>query len=135
MSLLVEKCSVRLIDNGVFLAKGTISGITETTSDLRVQQYQTGSLRVSCLDSLGTRVVILTPDRTNLTCSLFAKYMLPFQLDAMKTSLPTYDLPASASIESRLKTVVTSSIIKDLTNVWADSGDSISLLYVSLSLF
>jgi hypothetical protein len=126
MSLLVEKCSVRLIDNGVFLAKGTISGITETKSDLRVQQYQTGSLRISCLDSL---------DRTNLTCSLFAKYMLPFQLDSMKTSLPTYDLPASASIESRLKTVVTSSMIKDLTNVWADSGDSISLLYVSLSLF
>jgi hypothetical protein len=122
----VEKCSERLINNGIFLAKGVVPRIGAKSSELRVQQLQTGSLRVSCLDSL---------DRTNLTCSIFAKHVFPFQVDAMMSSLPTYDLPISDSIESRLKSSITPSIVKDLTNVWADSGDSIAILYVFILSF
>ena len=83
---------------------------------------------MSCLDSL---------DRTNLTCSLFARYLLPFQVQ----SISPEHYPASEYFQvngaaegdvrdpvAALRNVVNPSS-KKMTNLWADSGDAISLTY------
>jgi hypothetical protein len=67
MDILLDRVRQRLVNSGWFLGEGIISN----NSGLRIIKIQTGVTRVSCLDSL---------DRTNLTCSMFARYILAFQV-------------------------------------------------------
>lgn len=84
-------------------------------------------MRVSCLDSL---------DRTNLTCSIFARHIVPYQVQSISGGLPAVQvLPATgvSPHEVRDPVAATRKALEDgyqnLVNLWADSGDSISLMY------
>jgi hypothetical protein len=114
--------------NGWLLAEGSVPSMTaESSSSLRVIKIQTGLARVSCLDSL---------DRTNLTCSIFGKYVLAFQVQAVSPDLPAVQVLHSSVVSPvQVNDTVYSTRqaleadMHRLTNLWADSGDAISLLY------
>jgi hypothetical protein len=57
MSLLVDKISERLINNGLFLAQGSVPGLWDKTSRLSVLQFQTGSVRVVIIHSINSLVL------------------------------------------------------------------------------
>ncbi|KAJ3202896.1 hypothetical protein HDU67_000219 [Dinochytrium kinnereticum] len=141
MDILVDRMRDRLINSGWLVGEGEVptlhpdallvssKGIpsSSTSTSLRVHRLQTGIARVSCLDSL---------DRTNLTCSIFARYTLPFQLASLSD-------PAGASKYTPVDGASPNDVrdpvaglraafepnVRTLTNLWADSGDAISLLY------
>ncbi|KAJ3416178.1 hypothetical protein HDV05_002823 [Chytridiales sp. JEL 0842] len=136
MDILLDRVRDRLLNSGFFLATGSVPATYKAQLEgLEMHRLQTGLARVSCLDSL---------DRTNLTCSIFARTMLPFQLyellqpsDASLPSLPlsTDSLQKSltdpthpAELASSIAVALQPSL-RTLTNLWADSGDAISLLY------
>jgi hypothetical protein len=113
MDILNARVSTRMIDAGVFFAEGIVPGIYKPGS-LKVSEIQKGLMRVNCLDSL---------DRTNLTCSLFARNMLPLQL----AYLNSRDEGDFSDVDEYRKSLAPH--ISLLTNLWADSGDSVSILY------
>lgn len=108
MNILIERVNERLMNSGWFLADGTVPSMT-SNGTLKVHRLQTGVQRISCLDSL---------DRTNICCSLFAHHILSHQIQSMI---------ASAGTDEQLD--ISGKSIRSLTNLWADSGDAISLLY------
>lgn len=129
MDILLDRVRLPLINSGWFVAEGGLPSLLFKGS-LRVSKIQTGATRVSCLDSL---------DRTNLTCSIFARYMIPYQIQSIAPGLPSVQVVPAAAV-----TGVGASEVRDpvasqrkaldggyalLTNLWADSGDSISLMY------
>ncbi|KAJ1562587.1 Phosphatidylinositide phosphatase SAC1 [Cladochytrium tenue] len=132
MDILLNRVRDRLINSQFFTGEGSIpvidNGFQEAPSTLKVSTWQTGLARVSCLDSL---------DRTNLTCSIFARYMIAFQLDALINESPAGAFKAvdggsgSDVLDPVAETrgLLVESSIRTLTNLWADSGDAISLLY------
>ncbi|KAI9093135.1 SacI homology domain-containing protein [Phlyctochytrium arcticum] len=129
MDILVDRVRDRLVNSGWFAAEGMVPPMKagSATKPLRVHRLQTGAARVSCLDSL---------DRTNLTCSMFARYMLPYQLHAVTPgTFPALPAVMNGVIPSDLRDPVSSlrpcveSYRGIVTNLWADSGDAISLLY------
>ncbi|RKO91317.1 SacI homology domain-containing protein [Blyttiomyces helicus] len=130
MDILLERMRNRLVGNGWFVAEGAVGA---PATPLLVARLQTGLARVSCLDSL---------DRTNLTCSIFARYILPYQVQAASPDLPVVTvLPLSPPTTSFSAPVTDISdpvaatrtaldpSVRALTNLWADSGDAVSLLY------
>lgn len=127
MDILVDRVRDRLVNSGWFVADGLVPAYF-SNGTLRVSHLQTGLQRVSCLDSL---------DRTNLTCSLFARYVLPYQIQHISPGM----YPAAEFIQvngasaedvrdpvAALRKVVSPSS-RCMTSLWADSGDAISLLY------
>jgi phosphatidylinositol 4-phosphatase len=126
MEILVDRVRLPLINSGWFVAEGNVPSNFDKGS-LRVSKIQTGAIRTSCLDSL---------DRTNLTCSIFARYMVPYQVQSISPGLPAVQvLPATGISPTEVKDPVASCRksleggYPILTNLWADSGDSISLMY------
>ncbi|KAI8847008.1 SacI homology domain-containing protein [Chytridium lagenaria] len=116
MDILVDRMRDRLINSGL-----------PRRRSLRLHRLQTGIARVSCLDSL---------DRTNLTCSIFARYMIPFQIASLAdpaASAKFAPVDGASPNDVRdpvagLRTALEPSV-RILTNLWADSGDAVSLLY------
>ena len=79
MDILLDRIRQRLVSSGWFIADGSVPSLVIPNLNPRIIKLQTGFARVSCLDSL---------DRTNLTCSLFAKYALVYQVHAVSPNLP-----------------------------------------------
>jgi hypothetical protein len=132
MEILVDRVRLPLVNSGWFVAEGDVPCFYSPGS-MRVSKIQTGCARVSCLDSL---------DRTNLTCSIFARYVIPFQVQAISPGLPAVQvLPATGVSPSEVRDPVaaTRKSLEDgytpLTCLWADSGDSISLMYAGTGNF
>ncbi len=126
IEILVDRVRLPLVNSGWFVAEGEVPSLL-SKGTLRVSKIQTGAARVSCLDSL---------DRTNLTCSIFARYMIPYQVQSISHGLPAVQvLPATGVSPNEVRDPVaaTRKALEDgytlLTNLWADSGDSISLMY------
>ncbi|KAI8622011.1 SacI homology domain-containing protein [Chytriomyces sp. MP71] len=140
MSVLVDHINKSLMNSQFFVAFGDVPFIAPTlvlgkrVRPFAVSKIQTGVTRVSCLDSL---------DRTNLTCSVLASYMLPYQIHSLLspehakppvkpisslTSL-TSDAGENSTDELTLIKRVVSKSTNLHTNLWADSGDAVSLLY------
>ncbi|KAJ3294309.1 hypothetical protein HDU79_011182 [Rhizoclosmatium sp. JEL0117] len=146
MSVLVDRINDSLVNTQVFVGNGSVPSISiqptesrTTTRPLTASKIQTGVARTSCLDSL---------DRTNLTCTLFARHMLAHQLLAL-TNPSVYSKPLPTPLLTNFATSPTTSqelesypeigpirlslsnpkSSKLFTNLWADSGDAISLLY------
>ncbi|KAJ3175633.1 hypothetical protein HK101_010624 [Irineochytrium annulatum] len=140
MDILVDRMRDRLINSGWFVAEGDVPALENNTyvvsssRPLKAFRLQTGIARVSCLDSL---------DRTNLTCSIFARYVIPYQIRALGSGAGGKDLASLSSGVSAvdgaspgdirdpvatLRSAVEPSV-RVLTNLWADSGDAVSLLY------
>ncbi|KAI9331410.1 SacI homology domain-containing protein [Zopfochytrium polystomum] len=135
MDILLNRVRDRLINSQFFTAEGEVPSLTNpghfksiSTANMNVSHWQTGLARVSCLDSL---------DRTNLTCSIFARYMIPFQLDSLLNpaaagSFKPVDSVAATDVHdpvAALRAALSERSVRTLTNLWADSGDAISLLY------
>ncbi|KAJ3042336.1 Phosphatidylinositide phosphatase SAC1 [Rhizophlyctis rosea] len=127
MDILVDRVRDRLVNSGWFVGEGLVPAYF-SNGTFHVTRLQTGVQRVSCLDSL---------DRTNLTCSLFARYVLPYQIQHISPE----KYPAADFIQvnganpedvrdpvAALRKVVSPSS-RAMTSLWADSGDAISLLY------
>lgn len=126
MEILLDRVRLPLINSGWFVAEGELPSLLFKGA-LRVSKIQTGATRVSCLDSL---------DRTNLTCSIFARYMIPYQVQSIAPGLPAVQvIPATGIGANELRDPVAAQRkaldggYTFLTNLWADSGDSISLMY------
>ncbi|KAJ3059125.1 Phosphoinositide phosphatase sac1, partial [Rhizoclosmatium hyalinum] len=146
MSVLVDRINDSLVNTQVFVGNGSVPSISiqpmeskTTTRPLTASKIQTGVARTSCLDSL---------DRTNLTCTLFARHMLAHQLLAL-TNPSVYSKPLPTPLSTNFATSPTTSqelesypeigpirlslsnpkSSKLFTNLWADSGDAVSLLY------
>ncbi|KAJ3320576.1 hypothetical protein HDV06_005202 [Boothiomyces sp. JEL0866] len=126
IEILKDRVHLPLINSGWFIAEGDLPSL-QSAGTLRVSKIQTGLARVSCLDSL---------DRTNLTCSIFARYMLPYQVQGISPGLPSVQvLPATGVAPSEVRDTVSTTrkalegCYTNLTCLWADSGDSISLMY------
>lgn len=126
MEILVDRVRLPLINSGWLVAEGDVPSYYSKGS-LRCSKIQTGIARVSCLDSL---------DRTNLTCSIFARYVIPYQIQAISPGLPAVQvLPATGVSPAEVRDPVASTrkalddSYNTLTCLWADSGDSISLVY------
>jgi phosphatidylinositol 4-phosphatase len=126
MEILVDRVRLPLINSGWFVAEGDVP-CSYSQGSLRVSKLQTGVARVSCLDSL---------DRTNLTCSIFARYVIPYQIQAISPGLPAVQvLPATGVSPTEVRDPVSTTrksleeSYNALTCLWADSGDSISLMY------
>jgi hypothetical protein len=66
MEILVDRVRLPMVNSGWFVAEGEVPSL-HNQGTLRCTKLQTGITRVSCLDSL---------DRTNLTCSIFARFCL-----------------------------------------------------------
>lgn len=130
MDILVARINPRLVGSGCFVGAGKVPSLVSNGSKqvfFESTAMQKGLLRVNCLDSL---------DRTNLTCTLFAKSMLSHQFNAVESLysnhatesylplIPGEDPTTLVDIKIQLH-----SHLKKITNLWADSGDSISLLY------
>jgi hypothetical protein len=127
MDILLDRVRKRLVDAGWFLGEGTVPTLLTTPTSFRVARTQTGFARVSCLDSL---------DRTNLTCSWFAKYILPFQIQAVSPDLPAVQVlhsttvpPVAVNDGAYATRQAIQKYMSRVTNLWADSGDAISILY------
>ncbi|KAJ3157620.1 Phosphatidylinositide phosphatase SAC1 [Geranomyces michiganensis] len=129
MDILLDRVRDRLVNSGWLVAEGDVptSSPSKATTPLAVSKLQTGLARVSCLDSL---------DRTNLTCSIFARYMLPYQLQTITAELQPVPTSANGVIASDLRDPVApmraalqQAHLRSITNMWADSGDAVSLLY------
>lgn len=125
MEILLDRVSVGLAQGGWFAAEGLVNGTPRDSfldATFRITKLQTGCLRVNCLDSL---------DRTNLTLSIFARHMLPFQLHAISTSLNVKVTTPSSHRDPvvDLRNSMAAGGVGLLTNLWADSGDCISLWY------
>ncbi|KAJ3086427.1 hypothetical protein HK102_013156 [Quaeritorhiza haematococci] len=127
MDILIARMRDNLINSGFFVAEGSVPAAGGADGgEFRVSRIQTGLARVSCLDSL---------DRTNLTCSLFARYMLPFQIQTISPDLPDVSLQVNSTAAEDVMDPVADTrkalepTAKLLTNLWADSGDAISILY------
>ncbi|KAJ3075340.1 hypothetical protein HDU98_008423 [Podochytrium sp. JEL0797] len=133
MQTLVDRVTDGLVNAQVFVGKGSVPTLFNTTPTklFVASKYQTGVARVSCLDSL---------DRTNLTCTLFARHMLPYQLLALtrpehanQLSTPVDflipDDTTAADISPLQAALEAPQSARHITNLWADSGDAISLLY------
>ena len=128
LDILVDRVRLRIQNNGWFLAEGDVPSIY-SIGTLRCTRLQTGVARVSCLDSL---------DRTNLVCSLFARFVLAFQVQSVSPGLasvhvfltpstgvsPTDVLDPVADVRKSIE-----SHSQVFTNLWADAGDAISLVY------
>ncbi|KAL2920056.1 Phosphoinositide phosphatase sac1 [Polyrhizophydium stewartii] len=126
MEILMDRVRVRLANSGWFVAEGEIPSLV-SPGTLRCTRLQTGTARVSCLDSL---------DRTNLTCSIFARHVVAFQVQSVSPDLPAVQvLPSTGVSPSEVRdpaAAVRKALehgMPALTNVWADSGDAISLMY------
>ncbi|KAJ3010890.1 Phosphatidylinositide phosphatase SAC1 [Thoreauomyces humboldtii] len=125
MDILLDRVRDRLVNGGWFMAEGNVPSFANAGT-LQIAKLQTGIARVSCLDSL---------DRTNLTCSIFARYMLAYQVQASTPELPAIPTSLNGTIASDLRDPVASvrkavePCFKEVTNMWADSGDAVSLLY------
>ncbi|KAJ3183435.1 Phosphatidylinositide phosphatase SAC1 [Geranomyces variabilis] len=127
MDILLDRVRDRLVNSGWLVGDGDVPASTPSKTPLTVSKLQTGLARVSCLDSL---------DRTNLTCSIFARYMLPYQLQTITAELQPVPASANGVIASDLKDPVAPMRaalqqvhLRSITNMWADSGDAVSLLY------
>lgn len=127
MDILLDRVRQRLVNSGWLVGEGAVPTLGSSQASLRVFKSQSGFARVSCLDSL---------DRTNLTCALFAKYILAFQVQEVSPDLPAVHVlhsnvvPAVETNDAAYTTrKAIESQISRITNLWADSGDSISLLY------
>jgi hypothetical protein len=128
LDILVDRVRQRLVQSGWFVGEGLVpSLITDPSTTFRVIQLQSGFARVSCLDSL---------DRTNLTCSVFAKYVLPYQVQSVSPDLPAVQVlhstvvpPVSVNDGAYATRKAIEGDISRITNLWADSGDVISILY------
>ncbi|TPX34558.1 hypothetical protein SmJEL517_g02791 [Synchytrium microbalum] len=115
MDLLVDRVKSDVAGMGAFVAEGDVPSLASGGS-LRIIKLQTGITRVSCLDSL---------DRTNLTLTILARHILASQLYSILES------PSTASSKDPplyIREAITISI-RDITNMWADSGDAASLVY------
>jgi hypothetical protein len=77
MEILVDRVRLPLVNSGWFVAEGEVPSF-HSVGTLRCSKIQTGVARVSCLDSL---------DRTNLTCSIFARYIIPYQVQSISPGL------------------------------------------------
>ncbi|KAI9013123.1 SacI homology domain-containing protein [Gaertneriomyces semiglobifer] len=124
MEILLDRARDRLVNSGWFAANGKVPSFTNAGS-LKVDKIQTGLARVSCLDSL---------DRTNLTCSIFARYMLPYQIQTITPGLPKINPVKGALITDVHDPVATmrqalEPLRQRIVNIWADSGDAVSLMY------
>ena len=124
MEILVDRLRLPLINSGWFVAEGDIPNFFGAGT-LKCSKIQTGITRVSCLDSL---------DRTNLTCSILAKYIIPYQVQSISRAA-SIQAPINGIDSDEVKDPV-QAIRKaledgnrDLTCLWADSGDNASLLY------
>jgi hypothetical protein len=127
MDILLDRVRQRLVNSGWLVGEGAVPALEPSESSFRVFKSQSGFARVSCLDSL---------DRTNLTCALFAKYILAFQVQEVSPDLPAVHVLHSSvvpAVETNDAAYTTRKAIEShisrITNLWADSGDSISLLY------
>ena len=125
MEILVDRVRLPLINSGWFVADGDVPNLFNAGS-LKCSRIQTGVARTSCLDSL---------DRTNLTCSIFAYYILPYQVQSVSPGLPApvQSLTGVAANEVNDPVLATRNALesshREFTCLWADSGDNISLLY------
>ncbi|KAJ8325542.1 Phosphoinositide phosphatase sac1 [Batrachochytrium dendrobatidis] len=126
MDILLDRVRIRLLNNGSFSAEGEVPSL-HSKGSLKLLQLQTGVARISCLDSL---------DRTNLTCSIFARYMIAFQVQNLSPGMlsckssPSTGVSSSDAYDTAADVRRTLSCnLSSLTNIWADSGDAISLLY------
>ncbi|KAI8897472.1 SacI homology domain-containing protein [Globomyces pollinis-pini] len=126
MELLVDRVRLPMVNSGWFAAEGEVPTL-HTKGSLRCSKIQTGVIRVNCLDSL---------DRTNLCCSYFARYMVPYQVQSISPGLPAVQVLPSTGVapaEVRDPVALTRKSLDTgytlLTCLWADSGDSLSLMY------
>lgn len=126
MDILLDRVRLPLVNSGWFVAVGEVPS-NQTKGTLRVSKIQTGVMRISCLDSL---------DRTNVTCSMLSRYLIAFQVQSIFPGLPAVQvLPATGVSPAEVRDPVaeTRKALEDghslLTNLWADSGDQISLMY------
>ncbi|KAI8905550.1 SacI homology domain-containing protein [Gorgonomyces haynaldii] len=126
MEILVDRVRLPLVNSGWLIAEGEVPSFYSSGS-LRCSRLQTGTARVSCLDSL---------DRTNLTCSWFAKYVLPYQVQSISPDLPSVQvLPVTGVSPTEVRDPASQTRkalepgLPVFTNLWADSGDAISVLY------
>ncbi|KAJ3118364.1 hypothetical protein HDU96_002206 [Phlyctochytrium bullatum] len=140
MDILVDRMRDRLVNSGWLVGEGEVPVLnpealltgtpvpaSNSPSSLRVHRIQTGLARVSCLDSL---------DRTNLTCSIFARYILPYQVASLadpSAAGKARPIDGASADDVRdpvagLRAALDPSF-RTLTNLWADSGDAVSLLY------
>ncbi|KAJ1532431.1 hypothetical protein HK096_006811 [Nowakowskiella sp. JEL0078] len=112
LELLFSRIQEACLDNGFFIADGHVPSNISSLNNLKISRLQAGLARISCLDSL---------DRTNMTSAMIAKNMLNYQVYSI--------IPIEQN--SSLQTVRKQLLIfqKDVTNLWADSGDAISILY------
>lgn len=127
MDILLDRVRQRLVTSGWLIGEGPVPSMISDSKSFRMAKSQTGLARVSCLDSL---------DRTNLTCSLFAKYILAFQVQAVSPDLPAVQVlhssvvsPVQVNDAAFSTRQAIQKQISRITNLWADSGDAISLLY------
>ena len=124
MDILLNRMTLRLLNSGWFVGEGNIPSFS-SVNDFECLRLQTGLARVSCLDSL---------DRTNLTCSMFARYVVPYQIEAVikkKLHLTLHDGVSDSSSRdpaSETRSLLVKSM-SAFTNLWADSGDAISINY------
>ncbi|KAJ3124720.1 Phosphatidylinositide phosphatase SAC1 [Nowakowskiella sp. JEL0407] len=127
---LYQQLQPQLLRNAYFIAEGYVPGLF-IPGDLTVSKFQTGILRVSCLDSL---------DRTNMCCTLVGKNLTPIlvysiigQDTAEKLELGKDYLSIGMSEFSKtLKTIKTNLAVNHdagIMKLWANSGDAISMLY------
>lgn len=126
MDILLDRIRLPIINSGWFSAEGDVPSL-DSKGTLKVTNIQTGVMRVSCLDSL---------DRTNLTCSIFARFMLPFQVHSISLQFPEIQgLPSTGVSASEVRDPVSTtrkaleSSYQKFKNLWADSGDFISIMY------
>ncbi|KAI9350722.1 SacI homology domain-containing protein, partial [Obelidium mucronatum] len=112
MSVLVGRVNDSLVNRPVpSIAPRSSSSVPPYKASFKVSKIQTGVARVSCLDSL---------DRTNITSTT----------NPNPTSSTTTTTNATVSEIAFLETALDSPVSTTrLTNLWSDSGDSISLLY------
>jgi hypothetical protein len=138
MQVLLDRVCDRLTEGGVFHGEGKVPSLVAKklhldpniqVSPMIIHSRQNGVARVSCLDSL---------DRTNLTCALFARFMIPYQINVLKAR--GFEKPHDTlSDVSPHMTVVIDHVshirvlmepfTSSFTHIWANAGDSISILY------
>lgn len=128
MQILMDRVQLPLLNSGFFVGDGDIISMSASSAQpFRISKLQTGVMRVSCLDSL---------DRTNLTCSLFAKNALSLQICDISSGLENVmvlPMTGVSPIENHDAVASTRQALEvsfpALVNLWADSGDAISIIY------
>ncbi|KAJ3125869.1 hypothetical protein HK100_010552 [Physocladia obscura] len=151
ITVLLDRVKQKLLQSGVFAGNGPIpsfsasqsrstspirfsapksktgNGVLKKVNVFKTISLQSGVARTSCLDSL---------DRTNLTCTLLAKIILPRQifslLLAANESSSTHAQQNGLSVDENavVRALENNSVMARVFNdLYADAGDAASLIY------